>query len=138
MIYCKCCTDPVSAQDGQRIWIGSVLQHPLCFDALCFDALAIDLQLETLAPSHELMHWAAQHPKQPDEFRLFYIKQLKAQTEHWLILLDYVRNGNLTLVCHSASQLDCLEILAGFLEDELEKWQETSSPVCYAALNRLD
>ncbi|RYY78472.1 MAG: DUF488 family protein [Moraxellaceae bacterium] len=133
MIYCKPCTDPVSPHDGQRILIGSVLQQDLCSDVL-----AIDMQLEALAPSNELIQWMAQHADQPEAFRRSYIQQLSTQPEHWLILLDYVRNGNLTLLCGSSSQLFYLEILAGFLEDELENWQEASSPVCYADLNRLN
>lgn len=133
MIYCKPCTDPVSPQDGRRILIGSVLIDSVLQQDRCANALAIDLQLEALTPSSELMHWATQHADQPDLFRKSY-----TQPEHWLILLDYVRNGNVTLLCGSASQLFYLEILAGFLEDEMENWQESSSPVCYANLNRLD
>nr|WP_076879140.1 hypothetical protein [Alkanindiges hydrocarboniclasticus] len=62
---------------------------------------------------------------------------MSTQPEHWLILLDYARQGNLTLLCALPNHLFYLEILAGFLEDELEKWQEASSPVCYAGLNPL-
>lgn len=137
MIYCKVWTEPASPQDGKRVLIGPPLPQMSEYPETSPDAIVMDLGLEALAPSSKLIHWAAQHPEQPDEFRQSYIGQLKAQTEYWLILLDYLRQGNLTLLGASPHHLVYLEILAEFLEDELEKWQEASSPVCYANLNPL-
>lgn len=137
MIYCKSCAEPPSPEAGKRILIGPALPHMSLPTETRPDARVVDLWLEALAPSTELMQWAEQHINQPDEFRQTYFKQLSTQPEHWLILLDYARQGNLTLLCALPNHLFYLEILAGFLEDELEKWQEASSPVCYAGLNPL-
>lgn len=137
MIYCKLWTEPASPQDGKRVLISLPLPQMSGHPETSPDAIVMDLGLEALAPSSELIHWAAQHPDQPDGFRQSYIGQLKTQTEYWLILLDYLRHGNLTLLVAWPHHLVYLEILAEFLEDELEKWQEASSPVCYANLNPL-
>ncbi|TEU26874.1 DUF488 family protein, N3 subclade [Alkanindiges illinoisensis] len=137
MIYCKVWTEPARLQDGKRVLIGPPLPQMPVHPETSPDAIVMNLGLEALAPSSELIHWAAQHPDQPDGFRQSYIGQLKAQTEYWLILLDYLRQGNLTLLGTSSHHLVYLELLAEFLEDELEKWQEASSPVCYADLNQL-
>jgi uncharacterized protein YeaO (DUF488 family) len=133
MIYCKVVSTPITIDDGKRILIAATMQQDLMPNIM-----AIDLWLEALAPSANMLHWLTTQVNQPDEFRQVYLKQLASQTEHWLMLLDYARQGNLTLLCSLPEHLFYLEILAGFLEDELEKWQDGSSPVCYAGLKSLN
>lgn len=105
------------------------------------------------APSMALSQWIQQtqtdsmsdqkQQEQEQEFRQRYRQELIAHPEYWMSLLDKARNANLTLVSIGDSKLvNCFlinhtNILAEFLEDELDRFNDASSPVCYAHLSKL-
>ena len=102
--------------------------------------------------------------KRQDEFWRRYKQELIAHPEYWMSLLDTARNSNLTLLYSGHQRLSNYQLsnqhfnnqhfnnqhlphdhllnhgkmLAEFLEDELDRFNDASSPVCYAHLNKLD
>ncbi len=104
------------------------------------------------APSMALYQWIqktqieslSDQQQQEQEFRQRYRQELIAHPEYWMSLLDKARNTNLTLVFIGEAKLvnysliNHTNILAEFLEDELDRFNDASSPVCYAHLNKLD
>lgn len=56
----------------------------------------------------------------------------QGRPEHWWKLVDVARGGTLTLVYAAKSTVENNAlVLAQWLEDEVEKRAEGSSPVCY-------
>jgi uncharacterized protein YeaO (DUF488 family) len=66
------------------------------------------------------------------EFSGAYRRELAGRPEHWWKLVDIARNGTLTLVYAAKSTVENnAVVLAQWLEDEVEKRADASSPVCY-------
>lgn len=93
MIYCKRVYDEASDSDGKRVlvdrlWPRGIRKEDLRMDAWCKDA----------SPSTPLRQWYHQDMTQQDEFRTRYLAELNAHPEHCHELLDYARQGDLTLL----------------------------------------
>ncbi len=160
MIYCKTLDEPASGQDGyyaliERQWSANLnenmLQNSFQKDQVKHK-LKRDNWYPDAAPSTALCQWLEhaqtdflsdpQH--QEKEFRQRYRQELIAHPEYWMALLDQARHANLTLVyayepyIASNPLLKPAKMLAEFLDDELDRFNDASSPVCYAHLIRLD
>ena len=164
MIYCKTLDEPASGQDGyyaliERQWSANLnenmLQNSFQKDQVKHK-LKRDNWYPDAAPSTALCQWLEhaqtdflsdpQH--QEKEFRQRYgqryRQELTAHPEYWMALLDQARHANLTLVyaCEadiaSNPLLNHAKMLAEFLDDELDRLNDASSPVCYAHLSTLD
>jgi uncharacterized protein YeaO (DUF488 family) len=62
------------------------------------ESLPLDAWLKDLAPSTELRKWFAHAPAKWPEFKARYFRELDAQPEATMQLLDLGRRGRLTLV----------------------------------------
>lgn len=145
MINYKQLDEATTEQDGNRILIER--RWPNGFDqAVDKASLKIDVWNQNAAPSIELYEWYQQQDfqsisseKRECEFWRCYRLELIAHPEHWMSLLDVARSGNLTLLYIPQSAFpNHAQMLADFLEDELDRFNDASSPVCYAHLNKLD
>lgn len=168
MIYYKKLDDAATAQDGvyaliERQWPAILDEHTLETTLETNlenthqkdhvkNKLTQDNWYPDAAPSMALYQWIqktqieslSDQQQQEQEFRQRYRQELIAHPEYWMSLLDKARNANLTLVFVGDSKLvnysliNHTNILAEFLEDELDRFNDASSPVCYAHLNKLD
>ena len=153
MIKYKSLDDVATEQDGQRVLVER--HWPNKFDQRIKNTtLNIDEWCQNAAPSIELSQWYQQHDfqrnsseKLAQEFWQRYKQELIAHPEHWMFLLDMARSANLTLLyiaeinnanLPNYSIPNHAKMLAAFLEDELDRCNDASSPVCYAHLNKLD
>ena len=166
MIYYKRLDDAATAQDGLYALIER--QWPATLDENTLETtletnlenthqkdhvknkLTQDNWYPDAAPSMALYQWIQQtqtdsmSDQQEQEFRQRYRQELIAHPEYWMPLLDKARNANLTLVSVGEAKLvnyfliNHTNMLAEFLEDELDRFNDASSPVCYAHLNKLD
>lgn len=158
MIYYKRLDDAATVQDGLYVLIER--QWPAILDETTLEnthqkdhvknKLTQDNWYPDAAPSMALSQWIQQTQtdsmsyQQEQEFRQRYRQELIAHPEYWMPLLDKARNATLTLVSVGEAKLvnysliNHTNILAEFLEDELDRFNDASSPVCYAHLNKLD
>ncbi|MDZ3992799.1 DUF488 domain-containing protein [Pseudomonas sp. Teo4] len=127
MIRCKRVYDEVEAQDGQRVLVDRLWPRNKRKD---------DLQaswLREVAPSDELRKAFHQGELDFAGFTQRYQQELAAHPEHWYPLLDLAAKGNLTLLYAGKNTAqNNAQVLAQWLEDELERRGPGSSPVCYA------
>lgn len=130
MIRCKRAYEPALPEDGPRVLVDRLWPRNRRKDAL-----ALLAWLPEVAPSTALRHAFHAQAMGFDEFARRYREELAAQPQHWWGLLDTARNGTLTLVYAAKDeQHNNAQVLAGWLEDELERQGPGSSPVCYADL----
>ncbi|CAD5109240.1 DUF488 domain-containing protein [Zestomonas carbonaria] len=128
MIQCKRVYAPREAGDGYRILVDRLWPR-----GCRKDELRLDDWPRELAPSAELRKTFHHDAERFDEFRLHYRAELAAHPEHWWPLLDKARNGTLTLLFAARDeQHNNAQVLAEFLEEELDRQGPSSSPVCYA------
>ncbi|WP_445571361.1 DUF488 domain-containing protein [Pseudomonas sp. E102] len=127
MIRCKRAYETATAEDGVRVLVDRLWPRNCPKDAL-----AIAEWLPQLGPSHPLRKAFKAGAVSFEQFREAYRKELAARPEHWWKLVDLARDGTLTLV-YAAKSTDenNAVVLAQWLEDEVEKRTESSSPVCY-------
>jgi len=127
MIQCKRAYETASAEDGVRVLVDRLWPRN-CRK----DALMIAEWLPEVGPSHELRKAFKAGTVSFAEFSVAYQRELAARPEHWWKLLDVARSGMLTLVYAAKSTVENnAVVLAQWLEDEVEKRAEGSSPVCY-------
>jgi uncharacterized protein YeaO (DUF488 family) len=127
MIQCKRVYAQAMLDDGYRILVDRLWPRGCRKDSLALDAWAREL-----APSTELRKAFHQHPERFAEFRQRYREELAAHPEHWWGLLERARKGTLTLLYAARDeQSNNAQVLAEFLEEEVERMGEGSSPVCY-------
>ncbi|WP_434696839.1 DUF488 family protein [Pseudomonas sp. Z1-14] len=127
MIRCKRAYETASAEDGVRVLVDRLWPRN-CRK----DALAIDTWLPEVGPSHELRKAFKAGAVSFAEFDVAYRRELAARPEHWWKLVDIARDGTLTLVYAARSPVENNAlVLARWLEDEVEKRADSSSPVCY-------
>ncbi len=133
MIRCKRAYESAAAEDGtrilvERLWPRGCARHQLSLQGWNRD----------VAPSTQLRHAFKQGELDFDTFRSRYCQELAGRPEHWMPLLDAARNGDLTLIHAARDSLhNSAQVLAQWLEDELDRDTAPSSPVCYAdPLNR--
>ncbi|WP_238215003.1 DUF488 domain-containing protein [Pseudomonas sp. PAGU 2196] len=127
MIRCKRVYEAAADEDGQRVLVDRLWPR---------NKRKEDLQgqwLREVAPSDELR--TAFHQGEVDfaGFTQRYQQQLAAHPEHWYPLLDLAAKGPLTLLYAAKNtEHNNAQVLAEWLEDELERRGPGSSPVCYA------
>jgi uncharacterized protein YeaO (DUF488 family) len=93
MIEIKRIYDPAAAEDGIRILVDRLWPRGLSKS----DA-KVDLWLKEIAPSHELRKWYAHDPGKWVEFKKKYFKELDERKELVNLILEKVKQGNLTLL----------------------------------------
>lgn len=127
MIQCKRTCDPAVPEDGRRIlvdrlWPQDCPKEPMPFDAWLPDvAPSADVQQAFIAGRLDFVGFTAA-----------YRQELAAQPAHWWALLQYGLSARLTLVFTADDPLqNPAVVLAQWLEDELDRFQGSSSPVCY-------
>jgi uncharacterized protein YeaO (DUF488 family) len=127
MIQCKPAGEPATTEDGRRILIDREWpQH--CPK----DALPLDQWLPDVAPSTDLHKAFTAGEVDFARFSAAYRQELIARPEHWWALLGYAQASTLTLVFAAENlQQNHAVLLAQWLEDELDRYQDASSPVCY-------
>jgi uncharacterized protein YeaO (DUF488 family) len=127
MIRCKRVYEAAADEDGQRVLVDRLWPR---------NKRKEDLQgqwLREVAPSDELRRAFHQGEVDFAGFTQRYQQQLAAHPEHWYPLLDLADKGPLTLLYAAKNtEHNNAQVLAEWLEDELERRGPGSSPVCYA------
>ena len=127
MIHCKRAYEAASAEDGMRVLVDRLWPRN-CRK----DELPIAEWLPEVAPSHELRKAFKAGAVSFEQFKVAYRKELAARPQCWWRLVDVALGGNLTLVYAAKSTVENnAVVLAEWLEDEVEKRAQGSSPVCY-------
>ncbi|MHC6226373.1 DUF488 domain-containing protein [Pseudomonas sp. X10] len=127
MIRCKRVYDPVDQADGQRVLVDRLWPRNKRKDELHGE------WMRDVAPSNGLRQ--AFHKGEVDfaEFAKRYRQELSAHPEYWWPLLGLASKGTLTLLyAGKDTEHNNAQVLAGWLEDELDRQGPRSSPVCYA------
>ncbi|MBD7978607.1 DUF488 domain-containing protein [Serpens gallinarum] len=128
MIQCKRVYAAAVEADGYRVLIDRLWPR-----GIKKEALRLDAWLKDVAPSTALRQAFDHDPAQFPEFERRYRAELAAHPEHWWTLLEQARSGHLTLLFAAKDEAhNNAQVLAGFLEDELERQGPSSSPPCYA------
>jgi uncharacterized protein YeaO (DUF488 family) len=127
MIKCKRAYEAPGPDDGERVLVDRLWPRN-CRK----DELVINQWLPDVAPSHELRKAFKTGALSFDRFKAAYQQELTARPQCWWRLVDVARGGNLTLIYAAKSTVENnAVVLAEWLEDEVEKRAESSSPVCY-------
>ena len=127
MIQCKRVYLEAETSDGIRVLVDRLWPR-----GMSKDALALDEWLPDVAPSSELRKSYAHRAEVFDEFRTAYRRELCAHPEHWQLLLHWATKGTLTLLyAERDEEHNNARVLAEFLEEELQRHDSPSSPVCY-------
>lgn len=128
MICCKRAYQPCEASDGYRVLVDRLWPR-----ALRKEALALDDWLKDLAPSPALRRSFKRGELGFDGFRDAYRTELAGHPEQWWPLLELAARGPLTLVYAARDERqNNARVLAEWLEEELARRDEPSSPTCYA------
>jgi uncharacterized protein YeaO (DUF488 family) len=127
MIQCKRVYEAQSTSDGQRVLVDRLWPRG-CNKA----TLDLHAWLKDLAPSSELRKQFDHTPALFEGFREHYRRELAAHPEYWQGLLDIAEQGTLTLLYAARdTQRNNAQVLAEFLDEELDRRAGSSSPVCY-------
>lgn len=128
MIRCKRVYAAAVEADGHRVLVDRLWPR-----GIRKEALRLDAWLKDVAPSTSLRQAFAHDPAQFAEFERHYRAELAAHPEHWWGLLEQARTGCLTLLFAARDEAhNNAQVLAAFLEEELERQGPGSSPPCYA------
>lgn len=128
MIRCKRAYEPCEADDGYRVLVDRLWPRNLRKEAL-----ALNGWLKDLAPSTALRQAFKGGELGFAAFRDGYRKELAGHPEHWWPLLEIAAQGQLTLVYATRDEhQNNAQVLAEWLEEELERRGAPSSPTCYA------
>lgn len=128
MIQSKRVYEAVTDNDGQRVlvdrlWPRGISKADLSDVNWC----------KEVAPSDALRKQFHQHPDTFTEFRKGYRQELAVHPEYWQQLLVIAARETLTLLyADKDTEQNNAVVLAEFLEDELDRRGDSSSPVCYA------
>jgi uncharacterized protein YeaO (DUF488 family) len=127
MIQCKRADEPATPEGGRRVLVDRE------WPAHCpKDSLALDQWLPDVAPSMDLLKAFMAREVDFAQFSAAYRQELIARPEHWWVLLVCAQTSTLTLVSAAEDLLQSHAIvLARWLEDELDRYQDASSAVCY-------
>lgn len=127
MIQCKHTCDPAAPEDGRRILVDRLWPQDCPKEPMPFDAWLPDV-----APSADVHQAFMSGQLDFVGFTAAYRRELAAQPTHWLALLQYAQAQMLTLVFTADDPLqNHAVVLAQWLEEELDRYQGCSSPVCY-------
>jgi len=133
MIQCKRVYEPSDKTDGQRVLVDRLWPRNQRKDELHGD------WRREVAPSSELRQALHRGQLDFDTFAQRYRQELAAHPEHWWPLLGLANKGTLTLLYAAKdTQHNHAQVLAQWLEDELERQGPGSSPVCYADVFKPD
>jgi uncharacterized protein YeaO (DUF488 family) len=127
MIQCKHASTPATHEDGRRILVDRLWPRNCQKDQVQLNAW-----LPEVAPS-PLLHKAFKAGKLDfAQFTVAYRLELAARPQHWWELLSFAERGMLTLVYGAKDpQANNAVVLAQWLEEELDRYSSSSSPVCY-------
>ncbi|QIB66534.1 DUF488 domain-containing protein [Kineobactrum salinum] len=122
--------DPVEDEDGARILVDGVWPR-----GVRKADLRLDWWARELAPSTELRKWFGHDPDRWAEFRRGYRDELTQVPEALSKLLDYCRQGPVTLIFAARDRehnqaVALREVLLAEREED-ETPSENASPVCY-------
>ncbi|PKM32173.1 MAG: DUF488 domain-containing protein [Gammaproteobacteria bacterium HGW-Gammaproteobacteria-12] len=127
MIHCKRVYLEAEASDGQRVLVDRLWPRGLSRKTSAFDEWLPDV-----APSTQLRKAFAHRSEAFADFRAAYRRELAAHPEHWQRLLHWAASGTLTLLYAARDEVhNNARVLTEFLEDELQRHDSPSSPVCY-------
>ncbi|AXQ47624.1 DUF488 family protein [Pseudomonas vlassakiae] len=127
MIRCKRVYDAPEEEDGRRVLVDRLWPRNKRKDQLHGE------WFREVAPSTDLRKAFHQGEVDFAGFTQRYQQELAAHPEHWYPLLDLAAKGNLTLLyAGKDAGHNNAQVLAAWLEDELERRGPGSSPVCYA------
>lgn len=112
-IWIRRAYDPPTKNDGKRILVDRLWPR-----GVSKDELAVDFWMKDIAPSNELRKWYGHDPKKWEQFKARYRKELGAQPDAIAKLVEYVKNGRITLV-YSAKNTDLNNAVA--LREYLEE-----------------
>ncbi|KZX57304.1 MAG: DUF488 domain-containing protein [Pseudomonas sp.] len=128
MIRCRRVYEPASETDGQRVLVDRLWPR-----GCRKDSLALAAWLPDVAPSTALRQAFKGGTLDYAEFRRRYQKELAARPEHWWPLLAMAERGPLTLLYAARDeQQNNAQVLAEWLEDEMQRLGRPSSPACLA------
>ncbi|OLF53355.1 DUF488 domain-containing protein [Pseudomonas chlororaphis] len=128
MIVCKRAYEPASPDDGYRVLVDRLWPRN-CRK----EQLPLDQWLKDLAPSTGLRRAFKSGELDFATFRSRYRQELAARPEQWWALLARAQKARLTLVYSAHDEAhNNARVLAEWLEDELDRQDAGSSPVCYA------
>ncbi|MCP9338541.1 DUF488 domain-containing protein [Stutzerimonas xanthomarina] len=128
MIRCKRAYEPPAPDDGHRVLVDRLWPRNRTRESL-----ALHDWCRALAPSSELRRAFKAGKLTFETFRDDYRRELAGHPEHWWPLLGIAASGQLTLVYAARDeQQNNAQVLAEWLEEELERRDEPSSPTCYA------
>lgn len=128
MIRCRRVYEPASETDGQRVLVDRLWPR-----GCRKDSLALAAWLPDAAPSTELRQAFKGGTLDYAEFRRRYQKELAARPGHCWPLLAMAERGPLTLLYAARDeQQNNAQVLAEWLEDEMQRLGRPSSPACLA------
>tara|TARA_R110000823_G_scaffold144958_3_gene275052 strand:- start:3633 stop:4052 length:420 start_codon:yes stop_codon:yes gene_type:complete len=122
--------DPVEDEDGMRILVDRIWPR-----GVRKAHARLDWWARELAPSTELRKWFGHDPERWAEFRRSYRDELAQAPEGLSKLLDYCRQGTVTLVfgARDRKHNQAVALREVLLEERKEEEApgESASPVCY-------
>jgi uncharacterized protein YeaO (DUF488 family) len=127
MIQCKSAYADPTQEDGSRVLVDRLWPRD-CPE----DSLQLAAWLPDVGPSTELHK--AFHSKEISfaQFSVAYRRELAANPQSWWQLLLLAERGTLTLIFAATDpQANSAMVLVHWLEDELDRHEDPSSPVCY-------
>ncbi len=99
MIQIKRVYEPASGSDDRRVLVDRLWPR-----GLSKPIAKIDLWVRDIAPSNELRKWYGHDPEKWSEFKQRYYAELEANPEAVEALLEYLGDGNVTLVYSSREE----------------------------------
>ena len=122
MILLKRAYDPKASRDGRRFLVERLWPR-----GIRKAELPLDGWLKEVAPSTGLRQWFGHDPVRWNEFRRRYRIELERGPQHWKLLLDAARKGDITLVfsSHDVEHNNAV-VLKEFLESHLSKARKAS------------
>lgn len=114
-IWIRRAYDPPTKNDGKQILVDRLWPR-----GVSKDELAIDTWIKEVAPSNELRKWYSHDPQKWEEFKVRYRKELDARPDAVAELVEYAKNGRITLV-YSAKNTDLNNAVAlrAYLEERI-------------------
>lgn len=127
MIRCKRVYLEAEASDGHRVLVDRLWPR-----GIARNALELHDWLPDVAPSTSLRKAFGHRLEAFGTFRDAYRQELSGHPEYWQALLHRASQGTLTLLYAARDEEhNNAQVLAEFLEDELQRQSSPSSPVCY-------
>ncbi|MCL4693427.1 MAG: DUF488 domain-containing protein [Candidatus Hydrogenedentes bacterium] len=114
-IWIRRAYDPPTKNDGKRILVDRLWPR-----GVSKDELSVDSWMKEIAPSNELRKWYGHDPEKWEEFKVRYRKELDAQPDAVAELVEYAKNGRITLI-YAAKDTDINNAVAlrEYLEEQI-------------------